>query len=186
MHAYLLRIKDELLPKSEAGQAVAYILKNWAALTRYVEDGDLAIDINRTERSPQLDLPGQRPRRQDDGGLEELCCVLRTVKSGSVRVVPGRAHAHPQSLDSATRRSAAASLGRGPDLTLLSWLLPRRPLLTGVHVRHMEFVVLTVPPAFTCSGKSTAGPSAPPKSVTSSPARLRLPRSSLHSRYRLR
>jgi transposase len=52
MHAYLLRIKDELLPKSEAGQAVAYILKNWAALTRYVEDGDLAIDINRTERSP--------------------------------------------------------------------------------------------------------------------------------------
>ena len=51
MHAYLLRIKDELLPRSEAGQAVAYILKNWAALTRYVEDGDLAIDNNRTERS---------------------------------------------------------------------------------------------------------------------------------------
>ena len=40
-----------MLPKSDAGQAVAYILKNWIALTRYLEDGDLAIDNNRTERS---------------------------------------------------------------------------------------------------------------------------------------
>jgi transposase len=40
-----------VLPKSDAGQAVAYILKNWIALTRYLEDGDLAIDNNRTERS---------------------------------------------------------------------------------------------------------------------------------------
>ncbi len=51
LHAYLLRIQPELLPKSDAGQAVAYILKNWLALTRYLEDGDLAIDNNRTERS---------------------------------------------------------------------------------------------------------------------------------------
>ena len=51
LHAYLLKIKDELLPKSEAGLAVAYALKNWAALTRYVEDGDLSIDNNHTERS---------------------------------------------------------------------------------------------------------------------------------------
>ena len=51
LHAYLVRLRDELLPKSEAGQAVAYILKNWAALTRYVEDGDLSIDNNHTERS---------------------------------------------------------------------------------------------------------------------------------------
>jgi transposase len=51
LHAYLLKIRDELLPKSEAGQAVAYILKNWTALTRYLEDGDLSIDNNHTERS---------------------------------------------------------------------------------------------------------------------------------------
>lgn len=51
LHAYLLRIREELLPKSEAGQAVAYVLKNWAALTRYLEDGDLSIDNNHTERS---------------------------------------------------------------------------------------------------------------------------------------
>ncbi len=51
LHAYLLRIQPVLLLKSNAGQAVAYILKNWLALTRYLEDGDQAIDNNRTERS---------------------------------------------------------------------------------------------------------------------------------------
>jgi transposase len=51
LHAYLLTINSRLLPKSEAGQAVAYLLKNWLALTRYLEDGDLSIDNNRTEHS---------------------------------------------------------------------------------------------------------------------------------------
>ena len=51
LHAYLLSLEGRLLPKSEAGQAVAYILKNWIALTAYLNDGDLPIDNNRTERS---------------------------------------------------------------------------------------------------------------------------------------
>jgi transposase len=51
VHAYLLQIREGLLPKSEAGQAVNYILKNWAALTRYCDHPDLAIDNNHTERS---------------------------------------------------------------------------------------------------------------------------------------
>jgi transposase len=51
LHTYLRKIRDQLLPKSDAGLAVAYILKNWAALTRYVDDGDLSIDNNHTERS---------------------------------------------------------------------------------------------------------------------------------------
>lgn len=51
LHGYLLKIRDQVLPKSEAGQAVSYALKNWVALTRYLDDGDLAIDNNRTERS---------------------------------------------------------------------------------------------------------------------------------------
>lgn len=50
-HAYLSEIQAQLLPKSEAGQAVAYALKNWTALTRYCENPDLAIDNNATERS---------------------------------------------------------------------------------------------------------------------------------------
>jgi hypothetical protein len=51
LHQYLLTIREQVLPKSEAGQAIAYALKNWAALTRYCSDGDLPIDNNATERS---------------------------------------------------------------------------------------------------------------------------------------
>jgi hypothetical protein len=51
LHAYLLAIREQVLPKSEAGQAIAYTLKNWTALTRYCSDGDLPIDNNATERS---------------------------------------------------------------------------------------------------------------------------------------
>jgi len=48
---YLEKMAVEVLPKSEAGKAIAYTLKNWPALMRYTEDGDLSIDNNRTERS---------------------------------------------------------------------------------------------------------------------------------------
>jgi len=51
LHDYLLTIREQVLPKSEAGQSVANALKNWTALTRYCSDGDLLIDNNRTERS---------------------------------------------------------------------------------------------------------------------------------------
>ncbi len=51
LHEYLLTIREQVLPKSEAGTAVAYTLKNWTALTRYCGNGDLAIDNNATERS---------------------------------------------------------------------------------------------------------------------------------------
>jgi transposase len=51
LRTYLEKIAVELLPKSEAGKAVAYALNNWRALTRYAEDGDLPIDNNHTERS---------------------------------------------------------------------------------------------------------------------------------------
>ena len=51
LHAYLLKIREQVLPKSPAGQAVNYALKNWPALLRYCDDGGLAIDNNHTERS---------------------------------------------------------------------------------------------------------------------------------------
>jgi len=48
---YLLEIQVEVLPKSPEGRAVRYTLKNWTALTRYCENGDLEIDNNATERA---------------------------------------------------------------------------------------------------------------------------------------
>ena len=49
--AYLQREQPHVLPKSPIGEAIAYALHNWAALVRYPEDGDLAIDNNAAERS---------------------------------------------------------------------------------------------------------------------------------------
>jgi transposase len=51
LHAFLVEIQPEVLPKSPAGRAVRYTLKNWTALTRYCSDGDLEIDNNATERA---------------------------------------------------------------------------------------------------------------------------------------
>src|SRR5215472_10142192 len=51
LHDYLLAIETEVLPKSPEGRAVRYTLKNWTALNRYCDDGDLEIDNNHTERA---------------------------------------------------------------------------------------------------------------------------------------
>jgi hypothetical protein len=59
--------------------AIGYTLNNWAALCRYVEDGDLAVDNNAAERS----LRGVVVGRQNwlffgsDGG-GETAAVLRS------------------------------------------------------------------------------------------------------------
>lgn len=51
LQKYLLEMQTDILPKSPAGRAVRYTLKNWTALTRYAEDGELEIDNNATERA---------------------------------------------------------------------------------------------------------------------------------------
>jgi transposase len=51
LHAYLLQIREEVLPKSPSARAVRYALNQWEALTRFLEDGDLEIDNGATERA---------------------------------------------------------------------------------------------------------------------------------------
>src|SRR5207245_11808614 len=51
LHQYLLEIRAEVLPKTPAGSAVRYALKQGEALTRFLEDGDLEIDNGATERA---------------------------------------------------------------------------------------------------------------------------------------
>jgi Transposase IS66 family len=119
LRAYLLQIQAELLPKSEAGQAVAYTLKNWTALTRYRDDPDLAIDNNHTERALRCFAVGranstffaQRSRRQNRSGAVQFRHFLRASENRSVRVVPRRALAPCRVSDHQARRIAAASLG---------------------------------------------------------------------------
>ncbi|WP_335622022.1 IS66 family transposase [Legionella israelensis] len=43
--------KINIPPKSPLGKAVHYLLTHWVALKRYLDDGRLEIDNNRTERS---------------------------------------------------------------------------------------------------------------------------------------
>jgi transposase len=48
---WLEAARGRVLPKSPAGQAVRYALKNWQALCRYTEHGELEIDNNAAERT---------------------------------------------------------------------------------------------------------------------------------------
>ncbi len=84
---YLLEIQAEVLPKSPEGRAVRYTLKNWTALTRYCEDGDLEIDNNATERAIRGVAVGRNNWAffgSDQGG--KTAAVLRSFAATCQRV----------------------------------------------------------------------------------------------------
>jgi transposase len=84
---YLLEIKAEVLPKSPEGRAVSYTLKNWTALTRYCQDGDLQIDNNATERAIRGVAVGRNNWMffgSDEGG--KTAAVLRSFVASCQRV----------------------------------------------------------------------------------------------------
>ena len=84
---YLLEIQVEVLPKSPEGRAVRYTLKNWSALTRYCEDGDLQIDNNATERAIRGVAVGRNNWvffGSDEGG--KTAAVLRSFVASCQRV----------------------------------------------------------------------------------------------------
>jgi transposase len=83
---YLEEIQVEVLPKSPEGRAVRYTLKNWTALTRYCEEGDLEIDNNATERSIRSVAVGRRNWTffgSDQGG--KTAAVLRSFVASCQR-----------------------------------------------------------------------------------------------------
>jgi transposase len=84
---YLWEIQAEVLPKSPAGRAVSYTLKNWTALNRYCEDGDLAIDNNATERAIRGVAVGRHNWTffgSDEGG--RTAAVLRSFVASCQRL----------------------------------------------------------------------------------------------------
>jgi transposase len=106
LHEYLLTIREQVLPKSEAGQAIAYALKNWTALTRYCSDGDLLIDNNGTERSLRSFAVGRNNWTffgSDNGGTTAAvlrsfvtsCELARIDPFAWFRDVLGRIPEHP-------------------------------------------------------------------------------------------
>lgn len=106
LHNYLVEIRLEVMPKSPAGRAVRYTLKNWTALNRYCEDGDLAIDNNATERAIRGVAVGRNNWTffgSDQGG--KMAAVLRSFVASCQRAgvdpflwlkdVLGRIAGHP-------------------------------------------------------------------------------------------
>jgi transposase len=83
---YLEEIQGEILPKSPEGRAVRYTLKNWTALTRYCDDGDLEIDNNATERAIRSIAVGRHNWMffgSDHGG--QMAAVLRSFLASCQR-----------------------------------------------------------------------------------------------------
>ena len=107
IHTYLEREQPRVLPKSPEGEAIAYTLSNWKALTRYCEDGDLEIDNNGAERSLRGIAVGRRNWTfygSDNGGRTAvvLTSLIATCKSLGIapfaylRDVFERISSHPQ------------------------------------------------------------------------------------------
>ena len=104
LHHYLLEIQLEVLPKSPEGRAVRYALKNWKALTRYLEDGGLHIDNNRTEHTIRGIAMGRGNWMffgSDIGGrtaavLRSFVASCQRVHVDLFRLVQRYPHPHPQ------------------------------------------------------------------------------------------
>lgn len=58
--AWLERMRPRATPKSPLGQAIGYVRKRWAALTRYLDDGRLEIDNSEVERLIRLVALGRK------------------------------------------------------------------------------------------------------------------------------
>jgi len=78
----------KLLPKSPIAQAMQYSLALWTALTRYVEDGDLAIDNNVAERALRYVVTGKKNwmfAGSDDGGRRATISSASSPRSSVTR-----------------------------------------------------------------------------------------------------
>jgi len=51
---------EVFLPKSLSGKAATYTLNQWTALNRYLDDGDLSIDNNASERAMRQVVIGRK------------------------------------------------------------------------------------------------------------------------------
>jgi len=85
LQAYLEEQQGAALPKSPLAAAIGYALRNWIALTRYVEDGRLKIDNNGAEQALRPIVLGRK--NWSFAGSEAaahrtalLCSLVQTCK----------------------------------------------------------------------------------------------------------
>ena len=126
---------DVVLPKSPIGEAVGYARAQWTALTRYCEDGDLAIDNNVSERALRKVVTGRTTGRSvgvmPAGARRDPLQPRRDVQGARPRPVGlsarrARADSHPS--QSPPRRTAPASLDACPVPYTYAGITRRTPL----------------------------------------------------------
>ncbi|MBY0462387.1 MAG: IS66 family transposase [Alphaproteobacteria bacterium] len=92
IYNWLHRYKPEVVPKNPLGQAIAYAVNNWIALTRFLGDGKLEIDNNRAERKIKPIVMGRKNHLfvgGDQGGetLAIFYSVIETCRQNDVNPV---------------------------------------------------------------------------------------------------
>ncbi len=123
----LAELAPKHLPKSPMGEAIGYIRRQWRALGRYVENGELAIDNNATERALRMIAVGRKNwlfAGSDEGGRRAaiLYSLIGTCKNIGVdafaylRDVIARVATHPmRRIEELTPRGwKAIQLGAAP------------------------------------------------------------------------
>lgn len=105
------------LPKSALGKAVFYSLNNWQALLRYLEDGDITIDNNISEREMKTVATGRKNWYffGSDAGGEKAAVLMSLVSTCKRHGVDPYAYLH----------DAIVRLTTNPDCDLRE-LLPDR------------------------------------------------------------
>ncbi len=122
LKAWLGKTKSQVPPRSLTGQAIAYMLSQWASLDRYVEDGRLEIDNNRVENAIRPFVIGRRNWLFSDTvrGAEasaNLYSIVETAKANGIE--PYRYLCHLL-----TELSKAESVGEIERLLPTTWKPP--------------------------------------------------------------
>jgi transposase len=105
---WLKQYYPHVVPKSALGQAMAYAINNWRALTRFLEDGALEIDNNRSERKIKTIVMGRKNHLfvgSEEGGKAAaiIYSVIETCRQNEVdpflylKDVLERVSTHPNS-----------------------------------------------------------------------------------------
>jgi transposase len=108
IHELLTSWSTVVLPRSPVGKAVQYAMNLWPALTRYLDDGDLAIDNNAAERALRSVVIGRKNwlfAGSDEGGrrgavvysLVQSCKEAEIDPYAYIRDVLTRVDTHPAS-----------------------------------------------------------------------------------------
>ncbi len=108
----------QMLPKSPPGKAVTYARNQWLALTRYLDDGDLAIDNNAAERTLRMIAIGRKNWlfAGSDAGGQRAAVIYSLVSSCKLAGIDPFAY-----LRDVLDRVSTHPVSRVADLTPAGW-----------------------------------------------------------------